>query len=50
MSETGRDTTVRPHYRAFFDELRRLGYVIGKSIVVEMYSGVGRIDGIRRRI
>jgi putative ABC transport system substrate-binding protein len=31
----------------FFDELRRLGYVEGKNIVVEVYSGEGRTDGIR---
>jgi putative ABC transport system substrate-binding protein len=33
-----------PHYRAFFEELRRLGYVEGKNLVVERYSGEGRTE------
>jgi putative tryptophan/tyrosine transport system substrate-binding protein len=33
-----------PHYRAFFEELRRLGYVEGKNLVVERYSAGGRSD------
>jgi putative tryptophan/tyrosine transport system substrate-binding protein len=33
-----------PYYRAFFAELRRLGYVEGKNLVVERYSGEGRSD------
>jgi putative tryptophan/tyrosine transport system substrate-binding protein len=31
-------------YRAFFDEVSRLGYVEGKNLVVERYSGGGQID------
>jgi putative ABC transport system substrate-binding protein len=29
-------------YRAFFDELSRLGFVEGKTLIVERYSGEGR--------
>jgi putative ABC transport system substrate-binding protein len=29
-------------YRAFFQELRRLGYVEGRNLIVERYSGGGR--------
>jgi len=32
------------YYREFFHELRRLGYIEGKNLVVERYSGEGRID------
>jgi putative ABC transport system substrate-binding protein len=32
------------HYREFFHELRRLGYIEGKNLVVERFSGEGRID------
>jgi putative tryptophan/tyrosine transport system substrate-binding protein len=47
MSETSSDPAIARAYRAFFDELRRLGYVEGQNIVVDMYSGEGRTDGIR---
>jgi putative ABC transport system substrate-binding protein len=30
------------HYRAFFQELRRLGYVEGKNLRAELRSGIGR--------
>ena len=30
--------------RPFFDELKRLGYVEGENLVVERYSGGGRIE------
>ena len=33
-----------PHYKAFFEELGRLGYVEGQSLAVERYSGEGRIE------
>jgi putative tryptophan/tyrosine transport system substrate-binding protein len=36
MSETG-----NPGYRALFQELRRLGYVEGRNLVVERYSAEG---------
>ena len=32
----------RPHYRAFFEELSRLGYVEGQNLGVERYSGEGQ--------
>ena len=31
-------------YRAFFEELRRLGYVEGQNLIVERYSGEGRTE------
>ena len=31
-------------YRIFFEELRRLGHVEGQNLVVERYSGEGRIE------
>src|SRR5260370_10476626 len=31
-----------PYYRAFFEELSRLGYVEGQNLGVERYSGEGR--------
>jgi hypothetical protein len=32
------------YFRAFFDELGRLGYVEGQNLSVERYSGEGRIQ------
>jgi putative ABC transport system substrate-binding protein len=32
------------YYREFFHELRQLGYIEGKNLMVERYSGEGRID------
>jgi putative tryptophan/tyrosine transport system substrate-binding protein len=40
ISETG---SLR-YWRAFFEELRRLGYVEGRNLVVERYSGEGRTE------
>jgi putative ABC transport system substrate-binding protein len=40
MREDGRDRA----YRAFLEELHRLGHVEGSNLVVERYSGEGRID------
>jgi putative ABC transport system substrate-binding protein len=40
MTETG----SLPYYRAFFDELRRLGYIEGQNLIVERYSGEGRVE------
>jgi len=31
------------YYREFFHELRQLGYVEGKNLVVERFSGEGRL-------
>jgi ABC-type uncharacterized transport system substrate-binding protein len=47
MSETSSDPAIARIYHAFFDELRRLGYVEGQNIVVEMYSGEGRPEHFR---
>jgi putative ABC transport system substrate-binding protein len=32
------------YYREFFRELRQLGYIEGKNLVVERFSGEGRVD------
>jgi len=32
------------YYRAFFQELRRLGYIVGQNTVIERYSGEGRAE------
>jgi len=32
------ETSTRPFYRAFFNELRRLGYSEGRNLIVERYS------------
>jgi putative tryptophan/tyrosine transport system substrate-binding protein len=41
MTETSGD----PVFKAFFNELRRLGYVEGRSVLFERYSGEGRASG-----
>jgi putative tryptophan/tyrosine transport system substrate-binding protein len=38
--------SYHPFYRAFFDELSRLGFVEGKSLVVERYSALGQFDRV----
>jgi putative tryptophan/tyrosine transport system substrate-binding protein len=38
MNETGGD----PLFRGLFNELRRLGYIEGRSLLIERYSGEGR--------
>ncbi len=38
------DTGIR-FYRAFFEELRRLGDSEGRNLTVERYSGEGRPEG-----
>jgi putative ABC transport system substrate-binding protein len=38
------ETSDVPWYRAFFEELRRLGYVEGQNLQVDRYSGEGRSD------
>ena len=38
MTETSGD----PLFRAVFNELRRLGYIEGQSLLIERYSGEGR--------
>jgi putative tryptophan/tyrosine transport system substrate-binding protein len=39
MSEAGHDHAQARLWRAFFGELRRLGYIEGKNLVVERYFG-----------
>ncbi|MBV9517261.1 MAG: ABC transporter substrate-binding protein [Hyphomicrobiales bacterium] len=33
-----------PHYEAFLQELRQLGYIEGQNLVIERYSGEGRTE------
>jgi putative ABC transport system substrate-binding protein len=40
MSETGH----QPGYRAFFQELRRLGYMEQQNLLVDRFSGDGRVE------
>jgi putative tryptophan/tyrosine transport system substrate-binding protein len=47
MSERGHDQAEARVWAAFFDELRRLGYVEGKNLVVKRYSSEGRVDQFR---
>jgi putative tryptophan/tyrosine transport system substrate-binding protein len=39
-----RETSSLRSYRAIFQELRRLGYVEGRNLIVERYSGEGRSE------
>jgi putative tryptophan/tyrosine transport system substrate-binding protein len=45
ISETAGDPVARRFYRAFFQELRRLGDVEGQNLTIERYSGEGRPAG-----
>jgi putative ABC transport system substrate-binding protein len=36
------ELTINGRYRAFFEELTRLGYVEGQNLAVERYSGEGQ--------
>ena len=38
------DMQSDPYIRVIFDELKRLGYVEGDNLIVERYSGEGRIE------
>jgi putative tryptophan/tyrosine transport system substrate-binding protein len=38
------ETAGIPRYRAFFEEMRHLGYVEGQNLVIERYSAGGRTD------
>ena len=40
LSELSEDSSV-PYFRAFFEELRRLGYLEGRNLAVARYSGGG---------
>jgi putative ABC transport system substrate-binding protein len=39
-----REASGNPFYRAFFEELRRLGYDEGRNLAVARYSGEGRTE------
>ena len=45
LSNTNRP---RPHYAAFVERLRKLGYVEGKNLTIEARSAEGRLDQIPR--
>jgi putative ABC transport system substrate-binding protein len=47
MSDASPDQALARVWGAFFGELRRLGYVEGKNLVVERYSGEGRVERFR---
>jgi putative tryptophan/tyrosine transport system substrate-binding protein len=47
MSEASPDQALARAWGAFFGELRQLGYVEGKNLVVERYSGEGRVERFR---
>jgi ABC-type uncharacterized transport system substrate-binding protein len=38
------ETSSLRYYRAFFQKLRQLGYVEGRNLIVERYSGIGRTE------
>jgi putative ABC transport system substrate-binding protein len=38
------ETSSLPYYRAFFDELRRLGYIEGGNITIERFSVEGHVE------
>jgi putative tryptophan/tyrosine transport system substrate-binding protein len=45
VAETSISTILKsPAGRAYFEELRRLGFVVEQNLVVERYSGEGRIE------
>src|SRR5258708_29627250 len=33
-----------PNFRSFFDELKRLGYVEGENLILDLYSSEGRAE------
>ncbi len=44
IGENNRNPYLARAYRTFVDELRRLGYVEGQNLVIERYSGEGRVE------
>ena len=40
----GNDEQWPPAYKAYFDELNRLGFIEGQNLIVERYSGLGQPD------
>jgi putative tryptophan/tyrosine transport system substrate-binding protein len=47
MSEASHDQAMARFWGAFFGDLRQSGYVEGKNLVVERYSGEGRVERFR---
>jgi putative ABC transport system substrate-binding protein len=43
VAEMTENSSLR-YYHAFFEELRRLGYVEGRNVLIERYSGEGRVE------
>jgi putative ABC transport system substrate-binding protein len=43
VAEMTENSSLR-YFRAFFEELRRLGYVEGRNVLIERYSGEGRVE------
>jgi len=44
VAELSEKTASYPAYRAFFEELPRLGYVEGRNLIIERFSGEGRAE------
>jgi putative tryptophan/tyrosine transport system substrate-binding protein len=47
MNETNRNPYLARGYRAFFEEMQRLGYAEGQNLIVERYSGEGQPEHFR---
>jgi len=43
VAEMTENSSLR-YYHAFFEELQRLGYVEGRNVFIERYSGQGRVE------
>ena len=43
VAEMTESSSLR-YFHAFFEELRRLGYVEGRNVLIERYSGEGRVE------
>jgi ABC transporter substrate binding protein len=43
VAEMTENSSLR-YFHAFFQELRRLGYVEGRNVLIERYSGEGRVE------
>ena len=43
VAEMTENSSLR-YYRAFFEELRRLGYVEGQNVLIERFSGEGHVE------
>jgi putative tryptophan/tyrosine transport system substrate-binding protein len=44
VTELSKKTASHPAFRAFFEELPRLGYVEGRNLAIERFSGEGRAE------